>query len=78
MRRDIHKVDNYLIRLGWRALLGGLLFLAFPPEPSASSPRSWMSWVALPAGALMLPSGYLIRAKERKVLVLWDILDSGS
>ena len=78
MRRDIHKVDNYLIRLGWIALLGGLFFLAFPPEPSASPPRSWMSWVALPAGALMLPIGYLIRAKERKVLVLWDILDSVS
>ena len=76
MKRDIHKVDNYLIRLGWLAVVIGLLSYAFSTDVQATDP--WVLWTPLAAGALMLPIGYLIRAKERKVIVLWDILDTVS
>jgi hypothetical protein len=78
-KKDIHKIDNWLIRMGWLCV-ASLLFTKGCTDTFADlaaldlilSPMFAM--VAVGATALLVV-GYSIRARENKVLVVWDILE---
>ena len=66
-RRDIHRVDNYLIRIGWAVL--AVTLIATGCSTGSEAP-SWSTWFALGAAVVMLGTG-----KESRTLAVWDILE---
>ena len=66
-KKEIHKIDNHLIRFGWIALVVALLMVRADPEPAF--------WIALSAGVVMLAVGYVVRHKEKRVVTVWNILE---
>ena len=75
MKRDIHKIDNYLIRCGWLSLTAALLSSGCTPDGATALGYGWFTWAAFGAGLPLLLAGYTIRRKERRVLAVWNILD---
>ena len=71
--REIHKIDNYLIRLGWVVLVfaGIGAASAVAEGGGVEGPLLWF----LVAALLMLVTGYHVRRQENRALTLWDILE---
>ena len=82
-RKDIHKIDNMLVRTGWLAAIGLLLAESCAPEREAADVATASLPLGLPlmslavgiAAVVMLLVGYTIRARENKVVAVWDILE---
>lgn len=75
VKHDLHKIDGYLVRLGWLVLAAGLVSTGCTPDRAVALGQGWFTWAALATAVPMLVVGYVIRRKERRVATLWDILD---
>ena len=71
--REIHKIDNFLIRLGWIVLVfaGIGTANALSEGGGVGGTPLWF----LVAAVLMLVAGYYVRRQENRALVLWGILE---
>ena len=65
-KKNIHKIDDYLIRAGWVFCIGFLFNL-----PAGG--RVALMWFAL--SFLLLLVGYVIRRQENKVIAVWNIIE---
>lgn len=65
-KKNIHKIDDYLIRAGWIFFIGFLFNL-----PAGG--RWALMWFA--SSFLLLFVGYMIRRQENKVIALWNIIE---
>lgn len=82
-RKDIHKIDNLLIRTGWLGMVGLLLAEGCSSAPAPEDVALGSMALAIPvvslvlgvAAIVMLLVGYTIRARENKVVAVWDILE---
>ena len=78
-KKDIHKIDNWLIRAGWLVVIG-LLFTngctAAADDKGVMDLASSMTTFAFAIGAVvLLIAGYSIRRHENRVVAVWNILD---
>ena len=78
-KKEIHKVDNWLIRGGWLAFVS-LLFTnactdSFDGASLGTLVLDWRFVAMALAGTVCLVVGYSIRGRENKVLAVWNILD---
>ena len=78
-KKDIHKIDNWLIRMGWLAV-AGLLFTnsctsSFEVDGVTALFGSPMFAMVAAGAVVLLVVGYAIRARENRVLAVWNILD---
>ncbi len=78
-KKDIHKIDNWLIRTGWLVVIG-LLFTngctAAADDKGVMDLASSMTTFTFAIGAVvLLIAGYSIRRHENRVVAVWNILD---
>lgn len=73
-KRNVHRIDDVLIRLGFLAL-AGVMFAVGCTETFEAAPSAWMP-VAVGCGAIItLIIGYAIRRDDRRIVAVWQILD---
>jgi hypothetical protein len=78
-KKDIHKIDNWLIRMGWLAVVS-LLFAngctSTFEDKSALELASNPTFIVFAVGAIVLLSvGYAVRRRENQVTAVWNILE---
>ncbi|MEM7406837.1 MAG: hypothetical protein AAF458_16180, partial [Pseudomonadota bacterium] len=81
--KDIHKIDNLLIRTGWLTAIALLVAEGCSSDSPTDGVTLGSMAIAIPvlslvlgvAALVMLVVGYLIRSRENKVVAVWDILE---
>lgn len=78
-KKEIHRIDNWLIRCGWLAF-ASLLFAnactdSFDGRSLAMLVFDWRFFAVALGGMFCLVIGYVIRGRENRVLAVWNILE---
>ena len=79
-KRELHKIDNYLVALGWIILVVSLTAAALLPHSGTvdaielDTYGGGLFW-SFAGACMLLAIGYFLRARENKALIIWDILE---
>lgn len=73
-RRNVHRIDDALIRAGYLFALVSLTASGCSGRLGAGQP-TWIELAGFAAAALMLVVGYRVRRDERRIVSVWQILE---
>lgn len=74
-KRNVYRIDDWLIRAGGVALAVGLLAYGCSDVPDGAAVLDVWQYLLLIGGVVMLMVGHVVRRDERQIARVWRILD---